>query len=56
MSIPRYYYMWLIEQGWAVFDREWVDRQGECLPIALCVTKTYAVAIRDALNHQHENV
>jgi hypothetical protein len=59
-KINRYYaqhteldnYFWKSSHltGWQVFDRDLTDKQGQILPIAFCISKTSAYAIRDALN------
>lgn len=36
--------------GWQVFDRDLLSRQGEVLPIAFCISRDHAFTIRDALN------
>ena len=54
---PRYYAQYLYEKclpagfpEWHILDREYTDKQGECLPIARCNTRSTAYAIRDLLN------
>ena len=49
-SISRFYYQWNIDNKcWCVYDREFIDHQGECIPIADCPNKTYAIYVRDAM-------
>lgn len=45
---PMFESQW--SNSWQVFDREFTDKQGGVISIALCVNKAQAVKIRDALN------
>lgn len=61
MAPQRYYAQYISEKclptgfpGWHILDREYTDKQGECLPIARCNTRYVAFKIRDLLNKQEE--
>lgn len=48
--MPNRFYFQHIDDTWKVFDREHLDRNGECIPIAVCASKYYVKLISEALN------
>lgn len=52
--MSKRYYVQYSDGMWEIFDREFVDPQGEVCAIAICYSRTPAFKIRDALNQLTE--